>query len=104
MQNVGLVGEGRHSELTGCTFEVHLRGKPGIVEEIPKGLKQKMFSSHIVSQESEERWALGKSLGRGKAATCRRSRTKETSPVDKKIHAQQCTWSLHTEHHREVQR
>lgn len=64
MQNVGLVGEGHHSELTGCTFEVHLRGKPGIVEEIPKGLRQKMFSSHIVSQESEERWVLGKRLGR----------------------------------------
>lgn len=46
------------------TFEVHLRGKPGIVEEIPKGLEQKMFSFHIVSQESEESWALGKRLGR----------------------------------------
>lgn len=43
---------------------MHLRGKPGTVEEIPKGLEQKIFSSHIVNQELEERWALGKRLGR----------------------------------------
>lgn len=86
------------------TFEVHLRGKPGIVEEIPKGLEQKMFSSHIVSQELEERWALGKRLGREsslrrEAAMYRKKQTEETSPVDKKIHTQQYTWSLRTERH-----
>lgn len=65
MQNTGLLGEGCHSEITGRNdFKVQLRRKPGIVEEVQKELRQKMFSSPIVMQESEEHWALGKGLGR----------------------------------------
>lgn len=65
MQSTGLLGEGCHSELTGQhDFKVQLRGKPGVAEEVQKGLRQKAFSSHVVIQESEESWALGKGLGR----------------------------------------
>lgn len=60
-----LVGERCRSESTGQNdFKVQLRAKPGLVEEAQKGLRQEMFS-HIVIQESEESWALGKALGRG---------------------------------------
>lgn len=38
--------------------------KPGVAEEVQKGLRQKVFSSLVVIQESEESWALGKGLGR----------------------------------------
>lgn len=44
-------------------FKVQLTGKPGIAEEVQKVVRQKMFSSHIIIQESEEHWALGKGLG-----------------------------------------
>lgn len=73
MHNIGLVGERCRSELTGQNdFKVQLRAKPGIVEEVQKGLRQEMLS-HVVIQESEESWALarlweeGNSL-RGEAA------------------------------------
>lgn len=42
---------------------MQLRAKPRIEEEVQKGLRQKLFSSHVVIQESEESWALGKGLG-----------------------------------------
>lgn len=65
MQNIRLVGGRCHSELTGQNdFKVQLRAKPRIVEEVQKGLRQEMLS-HIVIQESEESWVLGKGLGRG---------------------------------------
>lgn len=54
MHNIGLVGERCRSELTGQNdFKVQLRAKPGIVEEVQKGLRQEMLS-HVVIQESEE--------------------------------------------------
>lgn len=43
---------------------MQLRAKPGIVEEVQKGLRQEMLS-HIVIQDSEESWALARLWDKG---------------------------------------